>query len=98
MQTIKAEAFDTSAGQVDYSRLAVSPAYRDYRRCAGLLHFFDLAALQDPADRLVFWINLYNSLIIDGVIQLKVKRSINEVPGFFWRAAYQNRGLPFLGE
>jgi hypothetical protein len=89
MQAIKAEAFDLGAGRVDYRVLVDSPTYLDYRRCAGLLRFFDPADLQDPAERVVFWINLYNALIIDGVIQFGVGHSVNEIPGFFWRAAYQ---------
>jgi hypothetical protein len=89
MRTLKGAAFNVEAGQVDYSRLSDSPAYQEYRRCTNLLRFYDLTLLQDPAERLVFWINLYNALIIDAVIQFGVGHSVNQIPGFFWRAAYQ---------
>jgi hypothetical protein len=88
VNALKAEAFDTERGRVDYSRLCASPTYAEYCLCARRLQSFDPAALGSREKRLAFWINLYNALIVDGVIQFAVKRSVNEAPGFFWRAAY----------
>ncbi|MBM4422354.1 MAG: DUF547 domain-containing protein [Chloroflexi bacterium] len=90
--TLKAEAFDAERGRVDYSRLCASPTYFDYCKCARRLQSFDPTVLGDCEERLAFWINLYNALIVDAVIQFGVKRSVNEVPGFFWRAAYNIGG------
>lgn len=92
VNTLKAEAYDTERGRVDYSRLCASPAYTEYCLCARRLQSFDPAALGALEERLAFWINLYNVLIVDAVIQSEVKRSVNEVPGFFWRAAYNIGG------
>ena len=88
INALKAEAYATERGRVDYARLCASPTYAEYCQCARRLHSFDPAMLSSRAERLAFWINLYNALIVDAVIQFEVKRSVNEAPGFFWRAAY----------
>jgi hypothetical protein len=93
VNALKAEAYGPTNGsapsdQVDYARLRASPAYAAYCECARRLQSFDPAVLASRAERLAFWINLYNALIVDAVIQIGVKRSVNEAPGFFWRAAY----------
>ncbi|MBI3286445.1 MAG: DUF547 domain-containing protein [Chloroflexi bacterium] len=54
-----------------------------------MLAGFDPSELIDRAERLAFWINLYNALVIHAVIAYGVKESIREVAGFFWRAAYR---------
>ena len=92
VNALKAEAYDAERGRVDYARLCASPTYAEYCQCARRLQSFDPSALGSRQERLAFWINLYNALIVDAVIQFKVKRSVNEAPGFFWRAAYNIGG------
>ncbi len=92
VNALKAEAYDTARGRVDYARLCASPTYAEYCQCARRLQSFDPAVLGSREERLAFWINLYNALIVDAVIQFEVKHSVNEVPGFFWRAAYDIGG------
>ena len=92
VNALKAEAYDTARGRVDYARLCTSSTYAEYCQCARRLQSFDPSALGSRQERLAFWINLYNALIVDAVIQFEVKRSVNEVPGFFWRAAYKIGG------
>jgi hypothetical protein len=88
VNVLKAEAYDMERGRVDYARLCASPTYAEYCLCARRLQSFDPAVLGNREERLAFWINLYNALIVDPVIQFGVRRSVNEAPGFFWRAAY----------
>jgi len=95
INALKAEAFDVERGRVDYTRLRSSPAYAEYRQCAARLRTFDPATLACREERLAFWINLYNALIVDAVIRFGVGRSVNEAPGFFWRAAYDIGGLRY---
>jgi len=92
VNALKAEAYDTEHGRVDYARLCASPTYAEYCLCARRLQSFDPAMLDSHAERLAFWINLYNALVVDAVIRFEVKRSVNEAPGFFWRAAYNIGG------
>ena len=92
INALKAEAFDVERGRVDYTRLRSSSAYAEYQQCAARLRSFDPATLACREERLAFWINLYNALIVDAVIRFGIRRSVNEAPGFFWRAAYDIGG------
>lgn len=97
MKEIKAAAFDTenSNVRVNYSELKGGEVYQRFRRCAERLSRFDLNDLSTREERLAFWINVYNALLIDAVIAYEVKGSVTEVPGFFWRAAYNINGCRF---
>lgn len=92
---LKAEAFDPGSGRMDYVRLADSEPYRHYRRLAAGLRTFDPNVLHGQDERMAFWLNLYNALMVDAVIRFGVRTSVNEVRGLFWRAAYQIGGLRF---
>lgn len=63
---------------VDYAALRIHPLYDNFRRCTRKLYDFDPSTLPDRNTRLAFWINLYNLLVLDGVIALEVRRSIME--------------------
>lgn len=85
---LQAAAYQADTGRVDYAALAGSPQLAEYRQYTGRLREFDPAALQTTAERMAFWINLYNALIIDGILTFGVRQSVQAIPGFFWRAAY----------
>ncbi len=96
---LKMEAFDTENGLVNYQGLNNSPTYNHYRRVAGGLRHFDPASLRDRKERLAFWINLYNSLIIDAVISFGIEKSIWEAGrSFFRKAAYNIGGLRYSAD
>ena len=86
-------------GKVDYQKLIRDPHYDTYRELVGKLQDFDYLTLTSREERLSFWINLYNSLVIDAVIQENVQKSVTEsrlgVMAFFQRAAYQVNNLRF---
>jgi hypothetical protein len=89
------QKLDTSGAQVDYAHVRASPGYADYRTQVAALRVFDLASLPTRADRIAFWLNLYNALVIDAVIAFGVQRSVTERQGgigFFLRAAYNIGG------
>jgi hypothetical protein len=92
---LKEQAFDSEKGIVDYSSLAKSSAYDDYRITSRHLQRFDPSELTSDKEKLAFWINLYNALVIDAVISFGVKESVHEYPGFFWKAAYIINGYRF---
>jgi hypothetical protein len=71
---------------VDYAALRDSALYQEFRRCTGKLHSYDPTTLPNRNARLAFWINLYNTLVLDAVIALGVWRNITE----------QHAGLTFL--
>ncbi len=91
---IKLAAIDDS-GHVDYGKLRDSEAYFAFRRLTLQLQRFPLASLATRDQKLAFWINLYNVLVIDGVIQYGLKTSVRDVAGFFVKAAYIIDGYRF---
>ncbi len=92
MGALMEAGFDIPTARVAYPRLQVSPIYAEYKQCAVRLQTFDPASLVDDQERLAFWINLYNALIVDAVIRFGIRCSVRELPGFFWRAAYDIGG------
>ena len=99
MSTIQVEAISDDGSQVDYQKIKTSQTYAQYRELADHLSGFDLEQLTTRAERLAFWINLYNSLVIDAVIQEEVKQSVTEswlgILGFFQKAAYWVDGVRY---
>lgn len=91
-KALQATAYDPVAGRLDYTGLADSALFAEYRLCTRRLQAFDPATLNTHAERLAFWINLYNALIIDAVITFGVRGSVQNAKGFFWRAAYNLGG------
>ncbi len=87
--------FMDGTGQVDYGALRSHPAYAAFRAGTASLETFDPSSLPTAQSRLAFWINLYNTLILDAVIALTIRRSVTErLAGlsFFHRAAYRVGG------
>lgn len=95
MNGLKGSAFNIETGMVDYTTLSGSEAHRQLCLCTRHLQTFDPASLNSHEERLAFWINIYNSMVIDGVIACNVKQSVREIRGFFWRAAYNINGYRF---
>jgi len=75
-------------GRVDYQGLRASEAFEAYTVAVCALCDFDPFCLTDHQERLAFWINLYNALIIHAIIAYDVKEKITEIGGIFERAAY----------
>lgn len=97
LDEIKADAFENDGASVDYQALRQSPAYRKFRtECSPQLRLFDPASLGSWQEKLAFWINLYNTLVLDAVIQFGVRQSVTEsrfgIMAFFRRAAYEVNG------
>ena len=100
MDMTKIEAIDEQGYNVDYKQLKDSPAYIEYRQsCSPRLKNFVPSLLTTHEEKLAFWINLYNAMIIDGVISGEVTNSIGPnslaLLGFFRKTAYDIAGLRF---
>lgn len=98
LQMMKATAFDLATASVDYARLRGSESYARYRACTAALVDFEPAALGSREERLAFWINLYNALVIDAVITFGLKGAVRKDTGFFRRAAYLIGGLRYSAD
>lgn len=90
---LRSEAIDPLTRQVDYARLRDSVAYREYRSLTAQWPTFALDHLTTREEKLAFWLNLYNTLIIDGIIHFGIRKTIREDAGFFRRVAYNVGGF-----
>ena len=82
-------------GHVDYTRLATSVPFAVARRAAGDLAGVRLAALDDRASRLAFWLNVYNALVLHAIVRLGVRTSVLWMWNFFGRVSYRIDVLVF---
>jgi hypothetical protein len=87
--------YDTKHGRVDYHKLADSDAYRHYLLLANNLQIFDPSSLLGHREKIAFWVNLYNTIVVDGIVKLGIKQSVKEVPGFFSSVKYDIGGYLF---
>lgn len=95
---LEAEAISDDGTRVDYARLRRSAHYALLRNdLTPQLRSFDPAGLSTDAERLAFWINLYNVLVIDAAVAFGIRHSVTEgrlgALAFFRRAAYDVGGL-----
>ncbi len=75
-----------ATGKVDYPHLRKAPEYQRFLEAAAALSHRTPPSGADAAR--AWWINLYNALIIQAVLELGIRRSVWEDRGFFRRAAY----------
>ena len=88
IRTLRDTFYDTDRGQVDYERMKDSPEFTRYRTLTNGLREFDPASLLGRKEKLAFWVNLYNTIVVDGIVTLGIKQSVQEIPGFFRKVAY----------
>jgi hypothetical protein len=81
------------AGRVDYARLSRSDDFARAVEAARGLPRVGLDTLHDHGARLAFWINVYNALVLHGIVSLGVRRSVARAWNFFGRAAYRIGGF-----
>jgi hypothetical protein len=89
MTTMRQAFFEDGTGRVAYERMQQSEIYQDYLKLSNNLKAMDLSLLTSREEKIAFWINLYNVIVIHGVIALGIKDSVKEVWNFFRRVYYQ---------
>jgi hypothetical protein len=92
---LQAQFLDLERGRVNYRAMKGSPEYGAYLQKAALLRNFDLSQLKEREKKLAFWINLYNTMVIHGVIDWDIRESVMERNGFFTRLKYDIGGHLF---
>lgn len=95
MADLKARFIEVEKGVVHYKAIRGSEEYNRYRNLTRRLQWFDLHSLRERNLRLAFWINIYNTAVIHGVIELGLDKSVKEFSGFFDRVMYEMRGFRF---
>jgi hypothetical protein len=97
-KALQAEAIDPQSLLVDYHRLAKSDAYQRFQKVARSLPHYRLRDMESRFDRLAFWINVYNALILDAVTHYGIQESMLKDLGVFRRAAYTVAGMRFSAD
>ncbi len=87
--------FDNRKGRVDYLAIKRSSRFAEYRDLASHLRSFDLSTLDTDDRKKAFWINMYNILIIHGVIEFDIQHSVLDIANFFGRIGYRIGGRDF---
>jgi GH15 family glucan-1,4-alpha-glucosidase len=95
VNTLRGAFFDTERGRVAYEQMRGTEPYEQYVALTRALRAMDLRALKDRAEQLAFWINLYNAIVIHGVVELGIRDSVKEVKGFFRRIQYRIADMLF---
>jgi len=95
MADLKARFIDGESGSIHYRGIRGSEEFERYKELTKGLRSFDLWNLKTREQRLAFWINIYNTAVIHGVIELGLKRSVKEFPRFFGRVTYEIGGFRF---
>lgn len=89
MNILRGAFLDTNRGRVAYEQMRKSAVYQEYVELSYALKNMDFNDLTTKEEQLAFWINLYNVIVIHGVIELGIKDSVKEVRNFFKRVQYQ---------
>lgn len=98
MNVLRGAFFDTHMGRVAYERMKKSQAYAEYLALSYTLKNMDLHELKTTAEKIAFWINMYNVIVIHGVIELGIMDSVKEVRNIFRRIRYQIGDMFFSPE
>jgi hypothetical protein len=80
-------------GRLDDARPLASAEFAGAVEAARGLGRVDLDTLTGEEARRAFWINVYNALVLHGIVALGVRRSVARVWNFFGRAAYRVGGF-----
>jgi len=95
MDRLKAAFFETGTGRVAYESIKESEEYQAHLQLSNDLKAMDLGLLARREEKIAFWINLYNVIVIHGVIALGIRDSVKEVWNFFRGIYYQIGGYLF---
>jgi hypothetical protein len=95
MNTLRGAFFDTAQGRVAYESMRASKVYKEYKQLSYTLKRMNLNDLKTREEQIAFWVNLYNVLVIHGVIELGIKDSVKEIRNFFRRIQYLIGNMSF---
>lgn len=95
---LKERFYDINRGRIDYAAMKASSEYVDYQKTAEMLQYFDPATLSSSSQKKAFWITLYNTIVVHGIVELGIVSSVREVPNFFTSVAYQVGKFTFTAD
>lgn len=89
IESIHSRYYDQKSQRFNYKGFAVSQDYNDYCATARLLNQFRPSTLTTRQEKIAFWLNVYNGLVLHGVTALKLKEGLGNASGFFSDCCYQ---------
>ncbi|MBW2175204.1 MAG: DUF547 domain-containing protein [Deltaproteobacteria bacterium] len=95
IDNLKLNFFDMEKGGVNYEGMRNSDAFEDYKAATRGLASLHLEELATRQAKLAFWINIYNALVVHGILELDIGKSVKEVPSFFKAVCYNVGGYVF---
>jgi len=90
----RAAHFDAARNVFDYGAFRHSAEYGSLQAAASALAAFDCASL-GVGRRIPFWLNVYNALVLHGVIAREVGDSVRSVGDFYSESKYRVGGHEF---
>ncbi len=82
LQAACAAYYQPADNTFDYARFATSGEYDELRTAAESLTGFDCGAL-NIGQRMPFWLNVYNALVLDAVVSRAITDSIRSAGDFY---------------
>ena len=95
---MRVQAVSPGTGEVNYGNLVESQSYARFKTFTRALPSCTKEDLGNRDQQIAFWINLYNALILHGVIHYNVSGSMLRDIGFFRRVAYDVGGMRFSAD
>ncbi len=95
---MRVQAISPETGEVNYGKLVESQSYAQFKTFTRALPSCTKEDLGNRNQQIAFWINLYNALILHGVIHYNVSGSMLRDIGFFRRVAYDVGGMRFSAD
>jgi hypothetical protein len=92
IRKLRNKFYETKRGRVDYQALKESDEYRHYRLLTNGLKKFDPSRLSGRREKIAFWVNLYNTIVVDGIARMGIEQSVKEVAFFFSYVKYEIGG------
>ena len=89
ISAITEKYIDPQHNIIQYSQFKNSIEYQKYQTATAFLQQFDPAALRTREQQLSFWLNIYNFLVIDGIVDFNIRNSVQEEKGFFTKTSYR---------
>ena len=86
--------YDRARHGFHYARFGQSPEYAALRLAARALADFDCASLR-IGQRLAFWLNVYNALVLDAVVARDARTGVRALADFFSGSQYVVGGHAF---
>ena len=89
ISAINEKYVDHQHSVIQYSQFKHSHEYQQYHTATAFLQQFDPAVLRTREQQLSFWLNIYNFLVLDGIVEFNIRNSVQEEKDFFTKTSYR---------